>query len=594
VLFESVTLKNFLSYEDQKFEFKGQGLTLIEGSNKDEGGSNGSGKSAMWDGISWGLFGQTLRGLKADEVIRRKSKGGCRVIVTFSHSSSHYAVVRNRKDKEFQNRLIVHKDGKSIEKGTVALTQDWLLEELGIDFDLFKCTIMFAQGDTFNFVEATNKQQKEILSKIMRLNFNPLQARAKELIKDRAGKKEKLERQIEVLESHHTDDPESAFRKELDEWEAERRERFENLKEDLSSRHERMDVLKKGAVEPAKFRTLESKVAKRVDSLRAESLELQRKVSELKSLKMTEERALSQLSGLEGTCPTCRQSIDPGAIQEHKRAHEGRREKLTTLAQRTEAKQRAVEKDWISYQDKRQKLTEQRSDAERIQQVVVDNLEIIEGLGQQIKKVVAQVNPWIAKQQEAVERQSQIMVKLGEKKTELLEVRSHLPYYDFWVEAFGDAGIKSFLFDLVCATLTERANYYADILTNGQVVLNFDTQTKTKAGEFREKFECSVITDGEQVKYEAYSGGEKRRISLAVDMALSALMADYYESDFNIVVFDEQDTYLDREGRIAYMNLLKEKAKKKKVFVVAHDAEFKAMFDDVWICEKKDGVSCAR
>ena len=166
-----------------------------------------------------------------------------------------------------------------------------------------------------------------------------------------------------------------------------------------------------------------------------------------------------------------------------------------------------------------------------------------------------------------------------------------MAYYDFWVNGFGDSGIKSFLFDLVCSTLTERANYYADILTNGQVVVNFDTQTKTKSGEIREKFECSVTTGGEKVKYEAYSGGEKRRISLSVDMALSDLMTDYYKSDFNIVVFDEQTSFLDTDGRECFMNLLKEKAKTKKVFVVDHDSEFKSLFDSSWMIEKKDDIS---
>jgi DNA repair exonuclease SbcCD ATPase subunit len=84
---------------------------------------------------------------------------------------------------------------------------------------------------------------------------------------------------------------------------------------------------------------------------------------------------------------------------------------------------------------------------------------------------------------------------------------------------------------------------------------------------------------------------KKRRISLAVDMGLSEIMADQYGSQFNLIVFDEQDSYLDDQGRKAYMNLLKDLSKQKAVYVVAHDSEFKSQFDEVITIQKREGVS---
>ena len=171
------------------------------------------------------------------------------------------------------------------------------------------------------------------------------------------------------------------------------------------------------------------------------------------------------------------------------------------------------------------------------------------------------------------------------------KIKSDQPYYEFWSRAFGDDGIKSFIFDLVCSTLTNRANSYLNVLTGGHISVAFDTQKKLKSGETREKFECQVVSDGGPIPYDNYSGGEKRRVSLAVDMSLADLMSDYHGSKFNMVVFDEQDQYLDNKGRAHYMNLLKKIAKHKRVFVVAHDYQFKAEFDEVITVEKKDGVS---
>jgi DNA repair exonuclease SbcCD ATPase subunit len=100
-----------------------------------------------------------------------------------------------------------------------------------------------------------------------------------------------------------------------------------------------------------------------------------------------------------------------------------------------------------------------------------------------------------------------------------------------------------------------------------------------------------VVVDGEAVPYVAYSGGEKTRISLAVDMALCDLMNDSHGSSFNIVVFDEQDMWLDSEGREAYLRLLRERAKHQRVFVVSHDGELKAKFDSTWTVIKEGRIS---
>ena len=125
------------------------------------------------------------------------------------------------------------------------------------------------------------------------------------------------------------------------------------------------------------------------------------------------------------------------------------------------------------------------------------------------------------------------------------------------------------------------------------MTISFDTQSKLKTGEVREKFECIINIDGEKVPFKAYSGGEKTRISLAVDLALADLMNDFYGSDFNFLVMDEQDTYVDDVGRQAYMELLKERAKDRRVFVVSHDAKFKSEFDDV-IKIRRTGVGASQ
>ena len=67
MLFKILQIENFLSYKNTKIEFK-PGLYLVDGKNLDEGGSNGAGKSGIWEALAWSLFGVTTRGLSSGEV----------------------------------------------------------------------------------------------------------------------------------------------------------------------------------------------------------------------------------------------------------------------------------------------------------------------------------------------------------------------------------------------------------------------------------------------------------------------------------------------------------------------------------------------
>src|SRR6185312_9891074 len=69
----AVLLSNFKSFEGEH-DFRlptVPGLYFLTGENKQEPklGSNGAGKSTLLDAIYWCLYGRTLRGLKASDVV---------------------------------------------------------------------------------------------------------------------------------------------------------------------------------------------------------------------------------------------------------------------------------------------------------------------------------------------------------------------------------------------------------------------------------------------------------------------------------------------------------------------------------------------
>lgn len=582
--FKNLKLRNFMSYQSQDFDdLSDPELTLIEG-------PNGAGKSSIWDGISWALFGQTVRGVKNDDVIHRRFKKDCSVEVSISLRGDTLTVARYRKHSRFGDRLMFTYRGSTNELGTLADTQNALLELLQIDFELFRCSILFAQGESFNFVNAGNKAQKEILSKVMRVDYSNGLDEAKRLVKKLEAESSDIERKLAVLNSHleaHVD-----WDAEIEEFETSRNAAIETIQsniDDVEVEIKAVSAKLKSSTEDSEgqmkiMNAAKTKIDAALESIKNKYFQIRSKVEALKDQN-------KELEDLSGECPTCYQEIDEDQKLKMIAANEKEIQKLAEELKEITDKEKVVlkgrEENAKRIEDVRNKLAANKAVIEKIRGLNSKK----ELYAKQLKEKQDEVNPAIARKEKDEDRRKEIKAKIKQLEKKRVEITELSPYYDFWINAFGDSGIKSFIFDLICSSLTNKANKYLNLLTSGMITISFDTQKKLKTGELREKFDCEILKDGERVEYESYSGGEKRRISLAVDMALSEIMSEYYGQKFGMVVFDEQTGYMDEGGRIGFMNLLREIAREKRVFVVDHDAEFKAMFDMVWSVQKKSGIS---
>lgn len=580
---DSVCIKNFHSFEEQDFSFKEhvKELCLIEG-------ENGAGKSTIFDAIAWALFGTTFRGVKGDDVIRRKAKKNCLVQVNVTNPPM--VIKRYRKHETFGDRLIIEDGSKTIEKGTLALTQAWLTERLGIDFDLLKCVI-FSQDDSFNFVNAGNKDQKDILAKIMRINYSEYQKRAKDEYKKLESTLRDHEGNIAILTSHIDDDIEASCDKRIAQWEEQRAIKIKKIKDSVSVLMDNFATLNGEIKDVSELQSLKSKIDSAINMFEGKKKELSHNVGSHRGQISVFKKELEQISRIGAHCHTCFQSVNEKVVLARKRQVKEQIQELEEEAIQFSDKCEEIDEKISKYRANKEKVVraieEQRQKAK---EVLIIEKRIVEENNRAEDEELAE-NPYVKEKEVALAKQKKIKEKIEWLRNERAGISEILPYYSFWVEAFGDSGIKSFVFDLICSTLTEQANKYLDILTNGTTTISFDTQQKLKSGETREKFDCEIITDGDRCMYETYSGGEKTRIALAVDMALSQLMQEYYKTQFNFVVFDERDEYLNNAGRRQYLSLLKEIAKNKTAYVISHDDTLKGMFDTTITVKKIEGIS---
>lgn len=166
---------------------------------------------------------------------------------------------------------------------------------------------------------------------------------------------------------------------------------------------------------------------------------------------------------------------------------------------------------------------------------------------------------------------------------------------EWWVEAFGPRGVRSYIFDTRLHELTQAVNEGVQLLTGGTHWVQLDTTTAGRTTKTaRNKINLRVFrytpADGVIERgYRSMSGGEKQRVSLGVDFGLAQLIARRASKRYETLFLDELFQHLDRVGKATVVEMLDGlKAVKDSVYVIEHDDEFAQHFDHRIIVEKRN------
>ena len=113
IKFKSLHLKNFMSFDEALIELNNKGYTLVSGINRnpnDNSDSNGSGKSSIWEAISWVLTGSTIRGNK--DVANIRINKGCSVTLDFDVNGDSYKITRTKDFEKVGSSLTILINGE--------------------------------------------------------------------------------------------------------------------------------------------------------------------------------------------------------------------------------------------------------------------------------------------------------------------------------------------------------------------------------------------------------------------------------------------------------------------------------------------------
>jgi len=152
--------------------------------------------------------------------------------------------------------------------------------------------------------------------------------------------------------------------------------------------------------------------------------------------------------------------------------------------------------------------------------------------------------------------------------------------YEILERAFASKGVQAMLIrDFAIPALERETNRILSRMSDNQLYLSFNTHLVTQAGNQRETLEL-VVSDAIGTRsLEAFSGGEAFRISFALRIALSKLLAHRAGHRLETLIIDEGFGTQDAQGRERLVEAINSiSADFRTILVITHVQEVRDLF----------------
>ena len=339
------------------------------------------------------------------------------------------------------------------------------------------------------------------------------------------------------------------------------------------------------------------------------------------------ERAASDLAGLSGdACPTCGSALAEGAahvhvveLQEreaaardslrsaklHAKQTEERVAKLEALVaaadsaakvvarcEKTEARRKLALSEagraTIAAQREASKAREALAVARESASADEAKRTEAKSIAKRLREVQAERCPHESALANATEREKFLRAEEAALRSDLADLAAEGSLVGFWSHGFSSQGLPSMLLDGAMAPLTERANHWLAMLTDGDISGAITTQKELKSGESRDRIALEWTIEGLQGV--TPSDAQRTKIRIACDLSLMDL-AEARGIRSDLAVFDEVLDGCDDVGTQRMLQLLATvRERRSTVLVISHEAGMSEDFEG-GLCVVKSGGS---
>ena len=619
VSFEYLKIHHFMSFDDATISLKDAGFCLIEGVNEceaDAAKSNGSGKSTIWNALSFALTGETLNGLKSN-LANLAFDDGCWVEVSMTIDGKHVDILRSKDDSVLKTNLKIVVDGVDVSGKGVRDSQTLLSQMFPeLTVELINSAIILGQGLPGRFTDNTPSGRKEVLEHLSKSDFmvedikNRLAKRSCELSAEVREaddsllvldtRKKSVGNEIASTESRLND--EKSFEVDNDELLA-REALIDELNDEISYCQSRSEQLhaevesarktydgvkedKRNAIDKVKYEHYD-----RASSFKTRRMALKYDIDRLKE-------EIEHAKGVHDVCPTCGQRIPESMRIDTTELENELNESLAKMSVLDiEEKEDAQAYDGIlndindEFDDRISEASAELGGKENMQKVVDNTLSsLIERKnGQSIQ---------LASLRERKKSHDRTLNELNERLSNLTNELKSIE--DEIGKANDRKTVLAGKIDVVSRMTTfVKRDFRGELLR--EVVDYIENKAKSYASKIFNTDDISFAIDGNDIliafcgkDYENLSGGEKQRVDLIVQFALRDMMNAYSNFSCDMLVLDEITDALDSVSCDRVIDFIASEMQDiGSVFIISHHSdELSLPYDSIIKIRKNDkGIS---
>jgi DNA repair exonuclease SbcCD ATPase subunit len=627
---------------------RGQNMDIDESSLKES--SNGSGKSSIPEIIVYALFGKTIKSPKKfskNDVVNNLIKKNCKVEIIFDKykvsrgRSPDFLRLWESEDHDWTDKTEITQ-GKSVD------TQLKIEEIIGLSYESFIKTSVFTDDISSYFLEADTPKKREIVENLLSLDvYRQRFDASKNLLRDSKNFLKQYTSEYEILDKNKTSIEqkiEQANQNEIS-WKngkkkeistlivsiKDKKSKLENLneEEDLSEyekARERIDeinidiennnsVIKKLADDKLRLKEsidlIKKELESKKDSIRKLDFEIKNKKSSIeknnKEIKKLHEHEPGQ------TCGVCYGKIDPEnyskVLKKYNEDNDVLKKEIKDFSEdilslnpkKLEEDIKEKEKKVLEFSKKEQEINAnlnslrnefvklsaiKEPESNSVKKVLQAEIELLTKKAKELKEEFENTSPYSEIIANLIKDKEEAEEAVESKKEKIQEAEKEIPYYSFWVDAFGDKGIRKWVVDGIIPALNSKLMYWMQVLDNNRLKIEFNNELEESI--------FKIIND-EQIDffYHTMSAGQKRRLNLAVSLSFAHVMLLTTGTCPSIMFLDEVTTNIDPIGVNNIYHMICELAEDRQIFITTHDNDLLSMLSgsDILNLIMENGIS---
>ena len=526
--FQKLHIENFQSIKEVKLNLNTRKVYCVVG-------PNGSGKSSLFEALIWILYGKA----RSSNFIRFGSNY-CKGLVELNLNGRQITITRYKNHPVYNSSVKITIDGKDLVLHTIREANRKIEELIGSP-ELFQSCVILTQGLPYDFTSLTPTTRKVIFEELIGIAYwdkwkEKLQKKLKEL---------QTELNRILLEMQNLEKKQSNLQGKLEELE--NQTGLSSVKEELQETEKAKQILENelSNLPDINLKSIQDKLNRVIKKLSLLEKEYKDKISILNS----------------GICPTCKQPYPENLINQVK-------ERL-----------KVIKEGIIQLKNLKKQLESQREIALKKQNLLAK----YEILTKRIK----------ALQNALTESQTNIKEKIENITKELELIQSELEtLQNKQNELESDIEFLNYVIDLLKPSSRFRTNLlnrYVEALNTILTEFPIEFEIRFKLGK---GLDLEIKKGGRILDLKSLSGGERRKVSIVILLALQQLMERIGGIRTNLLVVDEIFDALDLENLQFAVELFAGFEGEKSVFIITHNEMLKEMINNVIEVRKnEEGVS---